>query len=160
MATALLLVRDSSHRSLTWLSNSNVAASPLAPADNFFFPAANNQGGSRIIPSSSPEELCSWASLQMAHEKALGELQKEIMLQNEKWMHIYQLWVTKERAPPVWGHCRRQLQRVPPTMEMAAFLDPNRLPEQRPAPSHRTAPAPPGLPLALFYQFIHYWLLF
>lgn len=36
--------------------------------------------------------------------KALGKLQKEITLQNEKLMHIYQPWVMKEQAPSISVH--------------------------------------------------------
>ena len=118
-----------------------------------FFPAANNQNGSQIINLSSLKELCSWDSLQMRHEKALGKLQEEIMLQSEKLMHIYQRWVTKEQAPSLWGHRWNQLQRVILMMKMAAFLDCN-LPEQRRFPDHCVTEAPQGLPLCFMYLFL------
>lgn len=79
-------------------------------AGRVLFPAAHNESGSQIINLSSLKELCSWDSLQMGYEKALGKLQKERTLQSEKWMHIYQLWVRKEQAPSTRGHCRNRLQ--------------------------------------------------
>lgn len=123
------------------------------------FPAANNRSGSQIINLSSLKEVCSWDSLQMGHEKALGKLQKEITLQNEKLMHIYQLWVTKEQAPSIWGHCWNQLQRVIPMMKMVAFLDSNLLPKQRWFSNHCVTQASHGLPLC-FILFIYFRLLF
>lgn len=123
------------------------------------FPAANNQSGGQIINLSSLKEVCSRDSLQMGHEKALGKLQKEITLQNEKWMHIYQLWVTKEQAPSIWGHRWNPLQRVIPAMKMVAFLDSNLLPKQRWFSSRCITQAPHGLPLC-FILFIYFGLLF
>lgn len=107
-------------------------------------PAANNQSGSQIINLSFLKELCSWDSLQMGHEKALGKLQKEITFQNEKLMHIYQLRVTKEQAPSIWGHCWNQSRRATRMMRMVAFLDSN-LPKQRWFPSHCLTQAPHGI---------------
>lgn len=120
-----------------------------------FLPAANNQNGSQIINLSSLKELCSWDSLQMGHEKALGKLQKEITLQSKKLIHIYQLWVTKEQALSFRGHRWNQLQRVIPMMKMVAFLDSN-LPKQRRFPNHCITQAPHGLPLC-FISFIYFW---
>ena len=120
-----------------------------------FFPAANNQNGNQIINLSSLKELCSWDSLQMGHEKALGKLQKEITLKNEKLIHIYQLWVTKEQAPSFWGHRWNQLRRVIPMMKTVAFLDSD-LPKQRRFPNHCVTQAPHGLPLC-FISFIYFW---
>lgn len=118
-----------------------------------FFPAANNQNGRQIISLSSLKELCSWDSLPMRHEKALGKLQEEITLQSEKLMHIYQRCVTKEQAPSLWGHRWNQLQRVRLMMKMVAFLDSN-LPEQRWFSNHCVTEAPQGLPLCFIYLFL------
>lgn len=79
------------------------------------------------------EELCSWDGLQMGHEKALGKLQKEITLQNEKWMHIYQPGVAEERAPSIWGHRGAPPQGVRAAMNAIVFLDSN-LPKLMPFP--------------------------
>lgn len=89
------------------------------------FPEANNQSGSQIINLSPLEGLCSWDGLQMGHEKALGKLQKEITLQNEKRMHIYQPGAAEEQAPSIWGHHRAPPQGVRATTSAVAFLDSN-----------------------------------
>lgn len=85
-------------------------------------------------------------------KKALGKLQKEITHQNEKLMHIYQLWVTKEQAASFWGRCWNQLGRVILMMKMVVFLDSN-LPKQRWFPNHRITQALHGL-LLCFLLFI------
>ena len=103
-------------------------------------PAASDQTGRQVINLSPLKELCSRDSLQMGREKALGKLQKEITLQDEKWMHIYQPWVTDEQPPSIWDCCWNQLQSCS-DVTMAALLDFNLLPKQRPLPN-LTSPGP------------------
>lgn len=110
-----------------WHPCSTVASLGHWGWEEFYSQKPDNQSGSRIINLSPLEELCSWDGLQMGHEKALGKLQKEITLQNEKWMHIYQLRVAEEQAPSIWGHRWTLLQGLRPTMNAFAFLEYNLL---------------------------------
>lgn len=116
------------------------------------FPAANNQSGSQIINLSSLKELCSRDSLQMGHEKALGKLQKEITLQNEKLMHIYQLWVTKEPHHPFGAVAEisyKELYRRWKWWHSLILI----FYQSRNVPNHCVTRAPHGLPLC-FILFI------